>query len=335
MSDTYVLPTLVKGPYSLIERRLVVNVGWLAVVFRDGVPRTVCGPGRHRSFLGLFTGRRLPATGELSVLLFDTAPQNVHLAVEALRLGDGRRVSVGAMAVVQPRWATEPSILLGVAARYGVLSARYGEAAGIDLYADFRANARRLLRQFGHDDVYLADDERGTLAALPDVPGTGLLRVERFVHVTVTGDRVVTETEREREEAEIKAERLKAKAALQPMVAALDRIRNRFRDEIARECAVRQTRLDVDLAALYGVLPMFLRDPKAAAEIERARLEVISGLLGEYADTIAYTAGELGVTPNELLREIAMGRVPGDPTSPPLPNELDGIERLDDRRSPG
>ncbi|MEZ0077416.1 hypothetical protein [Planotetraspora sp. GP83] len=346
MSQTYVLPTLVKGPFPLVERRLVVNVGWLAVVFRNGVPRMVCGPGRHGSFAGLFTRRRLPATGELSVLLFDTAPQNVQLAADAVRLADGRKVCVGAMAVVLPRWSADPGILLGIAGRYGVLSARYGEAAGIELYADFRANARRLLREFGHDDVYLADDSRGALAALPGVPGSGLLTIERFVHVTIAGDPVVIATERAQDSAEIKAARLSAKAAVEPMVAALERIRSRYRDEIAREHGHRKAELDVDLAALYGVVPLFMRDPKAAAETERARWEVLSGLLGEYADTISYTAGELGVTPNDLLRDLAMGRVPGNPEPRPKPHpepravpdaapeEIEGIERLDERRRP-
>lgn len=336
MSQPYVLPTLVKGPFPLVARRLVVDVGWLAVVFRNGVPRRVCGPGRHGSFVGLFTGRRLPATGELSVLLFDTAPQNVQVAADDVRLADGRQIGVTAVAVVQPRWSAEPGILLDVAGRYGVLSSRYGEAAGYQLDADFRAWARTLLRERDHDDVYLAHDSRHALAGLPGLsglvtgPGGGLLVVERFVHVIIDPDPVVTSIRAAGDEAEIKMARLVAQTAVEPIAAALRAIKSRYRDAIAREHDLRQAALDVDLAALYGVVPLFMRDAKAGVEVEKVRWQVLNGLLGEYADTIPFAAEALGVTPTELLQDLARGRVPGtDP--PPSPDE---IGQLDDRRRP-
>ncbi|MER6950825.1 hypothetical protein ABT294_43105 [Nonomuraea sp. NPDC000554] len=335
MSQPYVLPTLVRGPYPLAGRRLVVDVGWLAVVFRNGVPRLVCGPGRHGSVLGLLTGRRLPATGELSMLLFDTAPQNVQVAADDVRLADGRQVGVTAVAVVQPRWSAEPRMLLDIAARYGVLSSRYGEAAGFQLDADFRAWARTLLGERDHDAVYLAHDSRSALAGSPgsSVPGGGMLAVERFVHVIIDPDPVVTSIRTAGDEAEIEMARLVARTAIEPIGAALRAIRSRYRDAIARDHGVRQAALDVDLAALYGVVPLFMRDPTAGAEVEKARWQVLNGLLGEYADTIPFAAEALGVTPTELLKDLARGRVPGTEAAaaPPSPDE---IGQLDDRRRP-
>ncbi|MBN6054360.1 hypothetical protein JYK22_20640, partial [Nonomuraea sp. RK-328] len=334
----YVLPTLVQGPYQLEQRRLVVDAGLMAVVFRNGVPRAVCGPGRHGPMVGLFTGRRLPATGALSVLLFDTAPQTVLMAADDVRLADGREVGVTAVAVVEPRWSADPGILLEVAGRYGVLSSRYGEAAGFQLDADFRAWARSLLRRREHDDVYQIDDRRDALNGLGAVPGAagpgdGLLVVERFVHVNITPDPVITLIRDVHGAAEIENARLVAKAALQPVKAALRAIRTRYADRIAREHGVRQAELDVDLAAVYGVVPVFMRDPKAGTAIEELRWQVLKGLLGEYADTIPFAAEALGVTPTELLQQLARGRVPGPAAAdpPPFPDE---VGQLDDRRRP-
>ncbi|GGV13101.1 hypothetical protein GCM10010260_60050 [Streptomyces filipinensis] len=339
MSETYVLPTLVKGPFPLPARELVVNVGWLAVVFRNGVPCRVCRPGRHSSLVGLFTGRRLPVTGELSVVLFDNAPQTVQMAADAVRLADARKIGVTAVAVVRPRWSADPESLLDVAARYGVLSHRYGEAAGFQLDADFRAWARRLLRERGHDDVHLAADSRSALtgphgAAGPATgPGEGLLVVERFVHVVVTPDPVVVAIEREHDKVDIKAAALEAKVALEPLAAALRELRGRNEDHLARARGLRRAELDVDTAAVYGVIPLFIRDPKAATEVVKTRWQVLNGLLNEYADMLPFAAEELGVTPTQLLQSLAQGRVPtadrdAGPSSP------DEIGQLDERRRP-
>ena len=339
MSESYVLPTLVKGPFPIPARQLLVNVGWLAVVFRNGVPCRVCRPGRHSSVVGLFTGRRLPATGELSVLLFDSAPQNVEMAADAVRLADARKVGVTAVAVVRPRWSTDPESLLDVVARYGVLSSRYGEAAGFQLDADFRAWARRLLRRRGHDDVYLAADSRSALTGPPGAsgqaagPGEGLLVVERFVHVVVTPDPVVVGIERVHDKSAIKAAALEAKAALEPLAAGLRELTELYADRRARARGLRRAELDVDMAAVYEVSPLFMRDPTAAAEVVKTRWQVLTGLVSEYADMLPFVAEELHVTPTQLLQNRAQGRIPaagrdGGPSSP------DDIGQLDERRSP-
>ncbi|KOV97722.1 hypothetical protein ADK65_24820 [Streptomyces sp. NRRL B-1140] len=334
MSETYVLPTLVKGPFPLPERWLVVNVGWLAVIFRNGVPFRVCGPGRHSTVTGLFTGRRLPATGELSVLLFDNAPQTVEMSADAVRLADARKVGVSAIAVVQPRWSSDPGSLLDVVARYGVLSSRYGEAAGVRLDADFRAWARRLLRERGHDDVYLAVDSRTILAGPPGAstgPGGGLLVVEQFVDVDVTPDPVVLAVEDAQDKVAVKVAKLEAGIALEPLRALLIDLRKQYADQTERAHSMRRAELDVDVAAVYDVIPLFMRDPEAAGEVVKARWETLTKLLGEYADTLPFAAEELKVTPTQLLQNLAQGRVPapsGDSRGP----SPDEIGELDERR---
>ncbi|GGV88359.1 hypothetical protein AB0N97_28830 [Streptomyces collinus] len=334
MSETYVLPTLVKGPFPLPERWLVVNVGWLAVIFRNGVPCRVCGPGRHSTVTGLFTGRRLPATGELSVLLFDNAPQTVEMSADAVRLADARKVGVSAVAVVQPRWSADPESLLDVVARYGVLSSRYGEAAGVRLEADFRAWARRLLRERGHDDVYLALDSRSILAGPPGAstgPGGGLLVVEQFVDVDVTPDPTVIAIERVHDEREIDAAKEQANVALEPLRALLVDLRQQYADQTERAHSIRQAELDVDVAAVYDVIPLFMRDPEAAGEVVKARWETLTQLLGEYSDTLPFAAEELKVTPTQLLRSLAQGRVPA-PGRDSEGSSPDDIGQLDERR---
>ncbi|MFI9821053.1 hypothetical protein ACIHFC_11365 [Streptomyces sp. NPDC052013] len=339
MSDSSVLPVLVSGPHQVPGRELVVNAGWLAVLFRNGVPSRVCRPGRHSAVTGLFTGRRLPMTGELTVMLFDSAPRNVRMAADAVRLADARKIGVSAVAVVRPRWCADPESLLDIVARYGVLSARYGEAAEHQLDADFRAWARQLLRERDHDDVYLAYDSRTALAGPSDVsggalgPGNGLLYVERFVDVEVTPDPVVVSIEQVKDKVEIDVFRHQAKAALVPLKARLDKLRAMFEDRLTRAREVHRAETDVDVAAVYGVIPLFMREPEAATEVVKTRWEALNRLLSEYADMLPFAAEELGVTPTELLQSMAQGRIPagGRDGDAPAPDE---IGRLDDRRRP-
>jgi len=291
----------VTGPFELAKRRLIVQSPQVAVIFRNGVPWGVEGPGRKGPFVG-----GLPLTGEITYMLFDPAPYTESVEVPDLRLADGGRVAVTVQVHVVPNWGSDDAALLELAKTYGTQATRYIQASDVDLRSALQAELRRALSHLDHGLVTTREDARD-LISVGKISGA-LVTVQRVLSLTVKRDPHFDTIEDVHRTAELERARLEVEQTLLTVRHTLETVRVQFESAVERHRRLSSAETDSIVANIYGVLPWAVAHPEFEASARGVREQMFASLVTEYADVLPYMAQQFGLPVADLL-----GKLVSDP----------------------
>src|SRR5580692_6324327 len=98
--------------------------GTYVVLLVNGRPREkVYTAGRAGGIIHLADDNRVPLTGELKTMVFNSAVSVPTLKCAGVRLADGATIAVSADVEVMPAWAARTRLLLDWIERYGTNAA--------------------------------------------------------------------------------------------------------------------------------------------------------------------------------------------------------------------
>lgn len=317
----------VTGPNILTERKFNVMTGTYVVLLVNGRPREkVYTAGRVGGIIHLVDDNRVPLTGELKTMVFNSAVSVPTLKCADVRLADGATIAVSADVEVMPAWAARTRLLLDWIDRYGANAASIEQHAKAALDGDFASLVRSSFGPLTHVKVYSVADKRSLLKSTGHA--TGLLAIDRILNVICTRDEHAERAHSfDREglvvvsEANLETLRFKAGQQLAEMRAlhanTLAAISTDGEIAIARKRAEAEALINRAVAGLYGISPAEAAFPQLLTERQRIELETVRSVLTENADMLPLLAEVDADSAVRLLRQMFSGMASAVPGTRP------------------
>jgi hypothetical protein len=316
----------VTGPNILTERKFNVMTGTYVVLLVNGRPREkVHTAGQVGGIIHLVDDNRVPLTGELKTMVFNSAVSVPTLKCADVRLADGATIAVSADVEVMPAWAARTRLLLDWIDRYGANAASIEQHAKAALDGDFASLVRSSFGPLTHVKVHSVADKRSLLRSASHA--TGLLAIDRILNVTCTRDEHAERAHGfDREglvvvsEANLETLRFKVGQQLAEMRAlhanTLAAISADGEIAIARKRAEAEALINRAVAAFYGISPAEAAFPQLLTQRQRIELETVRSVLTQNADMLPLLAEVDADSAVSLLRQMFSGTSAAPGTRP-------------------
>jgi hypothetical protein len=317
----------VTGPNILTERKFNVMTGTYVVLLVNGRAREkVYTAGRAGGITHIVDDNRVPLTGELKTMVFNSAVNVPTLKCADVRLADGATIAVSADVEVKPAWSARTRMLLDWIERYGANAASIEQHAKAALDGDFASLVRSSFEPLTHVKVHSAADKRSLLKSVGHA--TGLLAIDRILNVTCTRDEHAERAHALGREGLVTAARVnletlefKLRQQLDEMGAlhanAIAAISADGELAIARKRAETEALINRTIAAFYGISPAEVAFPQLLTERQRIELETVQSVLTQNADTLPLLAEVDADSAVRLLRQMFSGTASPAPGTPP------------------